>query len=253
MRKHNKTTAQLKDEEVQWIRDYFKENGPETTTVIGISGGKDSSVVAASNVEARGIENTFGVIMPNGTQHDIDYSRELCEILGIRNIEINIQPIAEAFANTVCTALAKEGLALSDQAVVNFPARLRMAVLYAVAQSLPAGGRVANTCNLSEDYVGYATKFGDGAGDFSPLSHLTVTEVLAIGKELGLPEKFTDKVPEDGLSGLTDEENLGFAYERLDTYIDSGTTGDAVLDEVIRTKHSQNLHKLELMPTYNPG
>lgn len=126
-----------------------------------------------------------------------------------------------------------------------------MATLYAVSGSI--GGRVANTCNLSEDWVGYATKFGDAAGDFSPLSNLTVTEVKAIGRELGLPAVFVDKVPIDGLCGKTDEDNLGFTYDTLDKYIRDGIEPDAETKAKIDRLHAMNLHKLNLMPSYKPS
>ena len=130
----------------------------------------------------------------------------------------------------------------------NLPARLRMAATYAVAQSM--NGRVANTCNLSEDWVGYATRYGDAAGDFSPLSRLTVQEVKAVGLELGLPEKLVHKTPIDGLSGLTDEENLGFSYAVLDNYIRTGVCEDKEVKAKIDQKRRMNKFKLELMPSF---
>lgn len=132
----------------------------------------------------------------------------------------------------------------------DMPARIRMATLYAVAQSLPNGGRVANTCNMSEDYVGYSTKYGDSAGDFSPLSHLMVHEVREIGHKLPISFSLVDKTPSDGLCGKTDEDNLGFTYDQLDQYIMSGTSGDKSIDEKISSLHVRNLHKLKLMPAY---
>ena len=184
MRKYEFDAAKTKDEIVEWIRNYFRKNGPDCNAVIGISGGKDSSIVAALCCEALGNGRVIGVLMPQGAQSDIDVARELVKHLGIKSFEINI-------AETVNMLLAKgriAGLCDSKQARVNLPARIRMATLFMVSQSM--NGRVANTCNYSEDYVGWATLFGDGAGQFSPLGKLTVTEVKAIGRELGLPEKF---------------------------------------------------------------
>ncbi|MDR2729319.1 MAG: NAD(+) synthase [Treponema sp.] len=233
-----------KERIIRWIRDYFEENGKGCNAIVGISGGKDSSTTAALCARALGKDRVFGVLMPQGSQYDIGVSRELVEYLGIWHIIINIKDTVD----TLVSAIAESGCELNKQALINIPARIRMATLYAV--SAANNGRVANTCNLSEDYVGYATKFGDGAGDFSPLSNLTVGEVKAIGKELGLPSKFTDKVPEDGLSGLSDEENLGFTYQALDRYIRESVCDDKAVKEKIDILHKQNLHKLKPIPGY---
>lgn len=231
---------------VEWIRDYFEKNAsPETKAVIGISGGKDSSVAAAVCVEALGRDRVIGVLMPQGEQADIEYSRMLVDTLGIENYTINVGSTVSEFTKEL-----EKHMTLSNQAIVNTPARIRMTTLYAVAACV--GGRVVNTCNLSEDWVGYSTKYGDSAGDFSPLSDLTVTEVLQIGDELGLPYELVHKVPTDGLCGKTDEENLGFTYAMLDRYI----RGENDLSEYpdIKAKidrlHANNLHKLRLMPKY---
>ena len=202
---------------VAWIQEFFRENGEGCNAIVGISGGKDSSVVAALCAEALGRERVIGVLMPCGVQQDIDMARLLVQHLGIRSYEINIRDAVEAVK-------AAMPFALSTQSATNLPPRIRMSVLYAVAQS--HNGRVANTCNLSEDWVGYSTRYGDAAGDFSPCSHLTVQEVKAIGRELALPEVLVDKVPIDGLCGKTDEENLGFRYAELDRYIRTGEIDD---------------------------
>ncbi|MDE7284606.1 MAG: NAD(+) synthase [Lachnospiraceae bacterium] len=230
---------------VAWIRDFFEKNGKDCNCIIGISGGKDSSVVAALCVEALGKERVIGVLMPNGEQSDIDVAQRLVEFLGITGITINIGPVVQAVTQGVQSALP-EGL--SSQAVVNLPPRIRMAVLYAVSQS--KNGRVANTCNLSEDWVGYSTRYGDSVGDFSPLSELTVTEVKLVGRAAGLPAEFIDKVPTDGLCGKSDEDNLGFSYEVLDRYIRTGEIEDAVVKEKIDRLHEKNLFKLQLMPKF---
>ena len=182
----------VKNEIVKWIQDFFYENGKDCNAVVGISGGKDSSVVAALCVEALGRDRVIGVLMPQGNQPDIDYSKMLCDHLGIVNFTVDIFNVCRNIKHQVKD---NTGGHWSAQSSTNLPARIRMAVLYAVSQTV--NGRVANTCNLSEDWVGYATRYGDAAGDFSPLSRLTVTEVKAIGRELGLPSELVDKVPTD--------------------------------------------------------
>ena len=234
----------VKEELVLWIKNWFKENGDGCKGVLGISGGKDSSVTAALLVEALGKENVVGVMMPNGEQFDIDVSIALAKHLGIKAVTVNIK---DSFSGLV-SQLENSGIELSRQAEINLAPRLRMAAVYAVSQSV--NGRVANTCNLSEDWVGYATRYGDGAGDFSPLSKLTVQEVKALGRELGLPEMFVEKVPIDGLCGNTDEDNLGFTYAVLDKYIRTGVCEDEKTKEKIDRMHKANLFKLQLMPVF---
>lgn len=234
----------VKNDIVKWIRDWFDVNGQGCKAVIGLSGGKDSSVVAALCVEALGKDRVFGVMMPKGEQFDIDVSHKLAEHLGIDSIVVNIQDTYDGMVNE----LEKHFDEFQGQAKVNLPPRLRMAALYAVSQSI--NGRVANTCNLSEDWVGYSTKFGDMAGDFSPLSKLTVQEVKAVGRALGLPSMFVDKVPIDGLCGKTDEDNLGFTYAALDRYIREGICEDDEIREKIDMKHEMNAFKLKPMPTF---
>ena len=236
----------VKNECVAWIRDFFEKNGKDCNAVVGISGGKDSSVVAALCVEALGKDRVIGVLMPCGEQADIDCSEKLVEHLGIKNYTINVFDAVEG----VKAQVAKE-LELSNQSLVNLPPRIRMATLYAVSQSV--NGRVANTCNLSEDWVGYSTRYGDAAGDFSPLSNLTVQEVKAIGALLGLPEDLVEKVPIDGLCGKTDEDNLGFTYATLDKYIREGVIEDEEVKAKIDRMHANNLFKLQLMPTFMPS
>ncbi|MBP5618607.1 MAG: NAD(+) synthase [Clostridia bacterium] len=228
---------------VAWIRDFFEENGKGCNAVVGISGGKDSSVVAALCVAALGKERVIGVLMPNGVQHDIDMAQLLVRHLGIRHVVVNIKDAVDGLIGSV-------PFELSEQSRVNLPPRIRMAALYAVSQS--NNGRVANTCNLSEDWVGYATRYGDGAGDFSPISRLTVQEVKAIGRHLGLPDVLVDKVPIDGLCGKTDEDNLGFTYAVLDRYIREGVIDDPATKERIDRLHRLNQFKLQLMPAFEP-
>lgn len=235
----------VKNQIVEWIRNWFEENGRGCNAVLGVSGGKDSSVVAALCAEALGKDRVVGVLMPNGEQFDIDVSRALVEHLGIRSVTINIY---DAFSGMMAQLTAALG-DVSPQSVQNLPPRLRMAAVYAVSQSV--NGRVANTCNLSEDWVGYSTRYGDSVGDFSPLSELTVQEVKAVGRALNLPEMFVEKTPIDGLCGKTDEDNLGFRYATLDCYIRSGVCEDADVRNIIDRRHSTNLFKLQLMPVFH--
>ncbi|MBR3968510.1 MAG: NAD(+) synthase [Clostridia bacterium] len=237
--------VKIKNECVDWIRDFFDKNGKDCNAIIGISGGKDSSVAAALCVEALGADRVIGVLMPQGTQHDIDMAYKLVNHLGIKHYEINVKDAIEAVLKNM-----PESLNVSVQSKVNLPPRIRMSVLYAVSQSL--NGRVVNTCNLSEDWVGYSTRYGDAAGDFSPMANLTVTEVKEIGRVLGLPDCLVDKVPIDGLCGKTDEENLGFTYAELDVYIRTGKIDDPKKKSLIDMKHKLNLFKLQLMPTFKP-
>jgi NAD+ synthase len=239
---------------IRWIRDWFEENGPGCNAVVGISGGKDSSVTAALCAAALGRERVIGVMMPNGVQPDINYSEMLIDFLGIRPFTVNIKEAYDELSLEVASALVRGGAGeLSRQTVINMAPRLRMTALYAVSQSM--NGRVANTCNLSEDWVGYSTRWGDSVGDFSPLSNLTVHEVIEIGRALGMPDYIVDKAPSDGLTGLTDEDNLGFTYETLDRYIRTGVCIPEEKKELIDRKHRMNLFKLSMMPAfpYKPG
>ena len=234
----------VKDEVVRWIRDFFEENGKGCSAVVGISGGKDSSIVAALCVEALGRERVIGVLMPNGEQADIDKAKLLVDTLNIKHYIINIKDAFDGVINQL-------PFEPSAQTVQNLPPRIRMATLYAVSQS--HNGRVANTCNLSEDWVGYSTRYGDSVGDFSPCSHLTVDEIKQVGRLLGLPSELVDKVPSDGLCGKTDEDNLGFTYAELDRYIRTGEIENEESKAKIDYKHKTNLFKLRLMPAYEPG
>lgn len=226
---------------IQWIRDWFEINGKGCNAVLGISGGKDSSIAAALCVEALGKERVLGVLMPQGEQFDIDYSIELCKLLDIRSVTVNI-------GKTVESIIEAMGENVSVQSRTNIPPRVRMTVLYAVSQS--NNGRVVNTCNLSEDWVGYATRYGDGAGDFGPISNFTVQEIKAVGRVLGLPEKFIEKPPLDGLCGKTDEDNLGFTYAELDAYIREGVEPPADKKARIDRLHAINQFKLRYMDTF---
>lgn len=235
----------VKDECVLWIRKFFEENGPGCNAVLGISGGKDSSIAAALCVEALGADRVIGVLMPQGEQHDIDMAYMLVNHLKIKHYVVNIKDAVDGILKNI-----PDEVALTDMARTNLPPRIRMSTVYAISQSL--NGRVCNTCNLSEDWVGYSTRYGDSVGDFSPLSHLTVTEVKEIGRVLGLPAELVDKVPIDGLCGKTDEDNLGFTYAELDKYIRTGIIEDTEKKERIDSMHKRNLFKLQLMPCFKP-
>ena len=232
---------------IVWIRAWFEKNGRDCNAVIGISGGKDSSVCAALCVEALGRDRVIGVLMPNGTQSDIADSRQLIEHLGIRSVTLNIAGAVDA----IHTQLRTARIDATAQTEINLPPRVRMSVLYAVSQSM--NGRVINTCNLSEDWVGYSTRYGDGAGDVSLLGKLTVQEVKALGREMGLPENLVEKTPSDGLCGSSDEQKLGFSYAVLDRYIREGDCEDPAIREKIDELHRANRFKLELMPVFESG
>ena len=232
---------------IEWIKQYFKDNGKDCNAIIGISGGCDSSVTAALLVKALGKDRVIGVLMPNGDQYDIDCSYQLVQFLDIKHYVININKPYLELTNEIDTKLKIDSKSY-DIYRTNTPSRLRMATLYGISGLF--NGRVANTCNLSEDYVGYSTKFGDSAGDFSPISNFTKTEVRELGEELGLPKNLIYKVPEDGMSFKSDEEKLGFTYEVLDKYIRTGEIDDLKIKEKIDKMHLANLHKIQLMPSY---
>lgn len=242
---------------IQWIQEYYKDN-PDGKAIIGISGGKDSTVAAALCVEALGADRVIGVLMPNGVQSDLADSYEVCEYLGVFSIESNIEDAYEGIRNSIGEALANRHTVSPYETVygnsmikTNLPARLRMATLYAVAALYP-NSRVVNTCNASEDYVGYSTKYGDAAGDFSPLGNLTVREVLEIGEELGLPEHLVHKTPSDGMCGKSDEDNLGFTYDELDNYIlGTGRIREETKEKIERL-HKSSRHKYQSMPMFDP-
>ena len=240
---YNFNAEKVKNECVQWIRDFFEENGKGCNAVLGISGGKDSSIVAALCVEALGKDRVIGVLMPNGEQADIDMAKLLVDTLGIKHYIVNIKDAVQGVINSV-------PFELSEQSMINLPPRIRMSTLYAVSQS--NNGRVANTCNLSEDWVGYSTRYGDSVGDFSPCSNLTVREMKEIGRLCGLPDVLIDKVPSDGLCGKTDEDNLGFTYAELDRYIREGVIDNPESKAKIDRLHKINLFKRQLMASFKP-
>ena len=241
---NNFNAKEVKDRLIQWIRDFFEFNGNGCKAIIGISGGLDSSVVSALCVEALGKDRVIGVKMPNGTQSDINDADYLIAFLGIKSVLIDIH---ESVSNVIKEMLLND-MGVSEQTIINLPPRVRMATLYAVSQSM--NGRVANTSNLSESYVGYDTRYGDSVGDFSPLFNLTKTEIREIAKELDLPKELIYKTPADGLCGKTDEEAFGFSYDVLDKYIRTGEIEDINVKNKIDSMHDKNLFKLQLMPSF---
>lgn len=241
----NFDAIKVKNDCVEWIRDWFKYNGKGCNAVIGISGGKDSTVVAALCVEALGKNRVIGVLMPQNNQSDINDSYAVVKHLGIEHKVINIGPTVDM----MLLQLAMFGeMEISEQTKINLPPRIRMATLYAVSQSI--NGRVANTCNLSEDYIGYSTRWGDSVGDFAPLANLTSDEVIAIGDVCDLPYELTHKTPSDGLCGKTDEDNFGFTYAVLNKYIRTGICEDEEVKAKIDAMHTKNLFKLMPIPTF---
>ena len=232
-----------------WEQDWFSANGNETTkAIVGISGGKDSSVVAASLVKAIGKDRVIGVMMPNGEQKDISDSIKVCELLGIKNVTIDISkgylPLSEEIT-------AKLGIEPTPASTTNSPARARMLTLYDIAGRI-GNCRVANTCNLSEDVLGYSTFYGDSAGDFAPLRYLTTEEVVALGDNLGLPRDLTHKTPSDGMCGKSDEDNLGFTYKEVNELVRKGVAGPNY--EKILQKYKATCYKTKIIniPGYDP-
>ena len=236
---------------IHWISDWFEKNGPDCNAVIGISGGKDSTIVAALCVEALGKDRVIGVMMPNGVQKDISDSIEVCNYLGIKNYTVNIEP-------TVTVLKESMGIDLSEQSNTNLPPRVRMTTLYAISQS--NNGRVVGTCNASENYIGYMTRYGDGASDVEPIGNLTVTEVIQIGDYLGLPYHLVHKKPDDGLPNSSpDEEKIGFSYLELDNYIRNHIEPEGVCTnnssitkmDKIKMMHEKNIFKLKQVEMFD--
>ena len=238
---------------ILWIKEWFEKNGPGCNAVIGISGGKDSTIVTKLCVEALGADRVIGVMMPNGVQKDISDSIKVCKLLGIKNYTINI----ENSVNAILKEMNESGIEITEQTRTNLPARIRMSTLYAVSQS--NNGRVSNNCNKSEDIMGYSTRYGDAAGDFSPLSELTTVEIVAIGDYLGLPYDLVHKTPIDGLntnadgSYVTDEQSMGVSYDDIHKYVRMRNELSQETINYISGREKKNLFKLQLMPKFNPN
>lgn len=254
IKKYNFNVEKVTNNLIKWCKDWFEKNGPNANAVIGMSGGKDSTIAAAVLCKALGSNRVIGVLLPSNGQglNDADL---ICDYLNMEFYCIPIGPICNEFESRI-----SGNFKLSSQTLQNIPPRIRMTALYGVAQSL--NGRVVNTCNMSEDYIGYSTKFGDAAGDFSLFANLTVTEVLAIGDYLGLPKEWVHKTPDDGLPGSSpDEEKFGFTYAELDMYLRCNIepighchNNEDEPQKVVKIEnmHKWNLHKLNPMPAFNP-
>ncbi|MBR6323086.1 MAG: NAD(+) synthase [Lachnospiraceae bacterium] len=245
-------TAKIRDELAEEIRKYCEKAGVKRI-VLGVSGGKDSSVAAALSARALGPENVFGVMLPDGAQKDIADSRRVCESLGIRAFTVNIGAIHEALLEAVKEGFPAEDLLIpygetaERESNINVGPRLRMTTLRYIAQAL--GAFLCGTGNLSESYVGYCTKDGDTSCDFNPLGRLTSKEVVQLGLSMPeLPCELVEKAPADGLSGHTDEERLGVTYQEIHDLIRYGSSGNPEADEIIRRKHRSSAHK-RAMPT----
>ena len=240
---------------IENIVNGLKASNPSGKAVIGISGGKDSTVVAYLAVKAYGKENVIGVMMPNGEQKDINDAKRVCELLGIKSLIVNIGFAYKVLTGEIYTNLMDGGVLKNEipsQYSTNTPARLRMTTLYGVAAIL--GGRVLNTCNRSEDVLGYSTFYGDSAGSYGPICDYTVSEVRQIGLALGTPEDLVMKAPNDGMCGSTDEQNLSkqlnipnFTYERLDHLIRREMDEvDFTVDEINRIVKLYNKMKFKI-------
>lgn len=214
----------MKEKIVTWLRDWFNQNGKDCNAVIGISGGKDSTIVAALCVEALGKDRVIGVLMPQGYQPDIEDSYKVVNHLGIKHYEVDVSGAIDAVIDSLTYSLGRDyklrDYQITEQTKFNLPPRIRMATLYAIAQS--NNGRVINTCNLSETLLGWETRWGDAVGDVAPLADLTVQEVKYLGFQLGLPKDLIEKTPSDGLCGSSDEEKMGILYKDVDNYIRTG-------------------------------
>ena len=250
--------VKAKNDWVQWIKDWFDTNGKDCNAVCGISGGKDSTVVAALCVEALGKDRVYGILMPNGKQPDIEDSITVVEHLGIPFMDVNICDGYNGVLNNIHDNIyikqsggSRIGkfLEISEQTKINLAPRIRMATLYAISQSL--NGRVVGTDNASEAYIGYSTRWGDNVADLMPILHFTSEEVIAIGDALGLPYELTHKTPSDGLCGKTDEDNFGFTYKVLNRYIRTGVCEDEEVKAKIDNLHNRNLFKLQPIPSFH--
>lgn len=233
---------------IRWIKDWFKDKaGP---AVLGISGGKDSTVCAALLAEALGPDRVIGVMMPNGVQSDIDDSHKVVDFLKIKSMIVNIGGAYNELRSEINKQYS--GIPLPSLFTTNTPARLRMATLYGVAAM--EKGFVCNTCNRSEDYVGYSTKYGDAAGDFTLLNCLTKTEVVELGDYMNLPSELVHKTPSDGMCGKSDEDNMGFTYDELDDYLLTlrKPKNPEVLEKIQKMHNNPNT-KLKLIPMPSPA
>ena len=231
------------------LKGFLEQKGIKKV-VIGISGGKDSTIVAKLMVDCLGKDNVLGVLMPNGVQKDISDAEGVVKFLGIPSIKVNIGRSFNALYENMNVGLSEISGSISEDARINIAPRIRMSILYAVAQSMGNGWRVAGTTNKSEEYIGWLTKWGDGAADFEPVIDYTVRELLQLGVNLGLPKDKVYKVPIDGLADGSDEDRFGFTYNQLDDFIEKGTSGDEFVDEKICKMHQYSEHKRVSIPYF---
>ena len=244
----NFDAKKVKNEIVEWIRNWFDENGKDAKAVVLISGGKDSTIVGKLMIESLGKENVIGLLLPNGIQKDINVAIDVVKYLDIKYHVCNIESMVNDGLNLVSNEIS-----VSDQTKINLPPRIRMCLGYAFSQSYNAFP--INTSNLSENFIGFSTLYGDHAFAISPLGNLTVSEVKQIGLELEIPNNFINKIPSDGLTGLSDEEATGISYDILDNYIRTGICEDNNIKNKIDDRHIKNLFKLThiAIETYEPN
>lgn len=227
---------------VTWTRQFLDEFH-DRPLVIGISGGKDSTITAAALAEAVGPNRILGVLLPNGKQNDIGVARRVCDFLEIQHVQLNIFPMYDAMLRQIKLNIPNMRNEVFNSIVrSNAPCRCRTTMLYTIANQFH--GRVVNTCNLSESYVGYDTKWGDQCGDFNLFQDYTASEVKAMGYSLGVAKEFIEKAPDDGMCGQTDEERWGFTYEYLDAWLRSTRGHENETDRKIIEMHQAAMHKL---------
>lgn len=237
---------------IEFIRDYYKKNNLGGA-IIGISGGKDSAVVAALFTKALGKENVIGVTMPcHSNKNDKTDARLISDYYGFEMINFDITGVFDSFKEELNNLgnFKDDEIKNSD---INLKPRLRMSTLYYLAALYSAiKGKtylVAGTSNKCELYVGYFTKGGDSVHDISPIADFTVDEVIKIGEYLKVPEKVLYKAPNDGLSNQTDEDKLGVKYKEIASYIDDENSVDEKTKEKIKRLHNASKHKF-VIPTY---
>lgn len=241
----------------RWIKNQIAARAPGGKVVLGISGGKDSTIAAALAARAIGPENVLGILMPDGIQSDIDYAKRAVHALDIQSRLVNIQTATESIQTMLLNAKDIDtnkyrAIEPSRNAKINTPPRIRTATLYAIAASLDVPGLVCCNSNLSETYIGYTTKGGDNMGDIAPLREYTVSELKAIGDIIGLPYELVHKKPSDGLSGITDEQKTGIPYDILDKYLRTGVCDDAAILARIQQAHALAEHKVKRIPSCKP-
>lgn len=245
MKNYEFNAKEVADKLVLWLREYFDNNAKPLNAVVGCSGGKDSTVVLAALVRAIGTNRTYAILMPNGVQSDIDDSYKVCEFLGLNPYVCNIEESYNGIAKSV-----GDHFNATNQARTNLGPMMRVSMLKFISQCV--NGRFTCNANLSERYAGWFSLFGDDQGNIRPLANLTATEVVQVGKALGLPDWMVEKKPADGLCGTTDEDKFGFSYTVLDHYIRTGEYDDPEIKAKIDEMHNRNIFKLKPMPEFNP-